>query len=56
MHPSNNENIEYESIIKKCYDAMLDDFNSPKLISHLFEISRIIENVKEKDILYPQNQ
>ena len=48
LHPSNNENIEYESIIKKCYDAMLDDFNSPKLISHLFEISRIIENVKKK--------
>ena len=48
LQPSKNENIEYESIIKKCYDSMLDDFNSPKLISHLFEISRIIENVKKK--------
>ena len=27
---------------------MMDDFNSPKLISHLFEISRIIENVKKE--------
>ena len=31
LNPSNNENIEYESIIKKRYDAMLDDFNSPKI-------------------------
>ena len=27
---------------------MMDDFNSPKLISHLFEISRVIENVKKE--------
>ena len=48
LRPSNDENVEFESIIKKCYESMMDDFNSPKLISHLFEISRIIENVKKE--------
>ena len=48
LRPSNDENFEFESIIKKCYESMMDDFNSPKLISHLFEISRIIENVKKE--------
>ena len=48
LRPSNDENVEYESIIEKCYESMLDDFNSPKLISHLFEISKLIEDVKKK--------
>ena len=32
----------------KCYEAMNDDFNSPVLISHLFEGVRIINSVKDK--------
>ncbi len=30
-----------------CYDAMNDDFNSPILISHLFEASKFINQIKE---------
>ncbi|MFK7781998.1 cysteine--tRNA ligase [Psychroserpens sp.] len=32
---------------KKCYDAMNDDFNSPILIAHLFEASKIINQIKD---------
>ena len=32
----------------KCYEAMNDDFNSPILISHLFEGVRIINSIKDK--------
>jgi cysteinyl-tRNA synthetase len=32
---------------KQCYDAMNDDFNTPVLISNLFEGVRIINSVKE---------
>ncbi|YBU89544.1 MAG: cysteine--tRNA ligase [Candidatus Walczuchella monophlebidarum] len=38
--------------IQRCYDAMNDDFNSPKLISHLFEAGNLIESfVKGKEFL-----
>ena len=33
---------------EKCYTAMDDDFNTPILISHLFEGVRIINSVKDK--------
>ncbi len=33
---------------EKCYDAMNDDFNSPVVISHLFEGVKIINSVKDK--------
>ncbi len=32
---------------QKCYDAMNDDFNSPVLISHLFEAVKIINLIKD---------
>lgn len=32
---------------QKCYDALLDDFNSPILISHLFEAVKFIFALKE---------
>ena len=36
---------KYKLIVDKCYNSMLDDFNSPKLISHLFELSKLQEKV-----------
>ena len=39
---------KYKLIVDKCYNSMLDDFNSPKLISHLFELSKLIEDIKKK--------
>ncbi|MCB0822264.1 MAG: cysteine--tRNA ligase [Bacteroidales bacterium] len=40
----------------KCYAAMDDDFNSPILISHIFEGVRIINSVKDgKETLTPED-
>ena len=33
---------------QKCYDAMCDDFNTPIVISNLFEASRIINSLADK--------
>lgn len=33
--------------VQRCYDAMNDDLNTPKLIAELFEASRIINSVKD---------
>jgi len=37
-----------EELAAKCYEAMDDDFNSPIVISHLFEASRIINQLADK--------
>lgn len=34
-------------IVKNCYDAMNDDFNTPVLIANLFEAARIINSVND---------
>ncbi|MEY8848247.1 cysteine--tRNA ligase [Psychroserpens sp. XS_ASV72] len=34
---------------QKCYDAMNDDFNSPILISHLFEAAKLVNQIKDKN-------
>ncbi|WP_425077820.1 cysteine--tRNA ligase [Psychroserpens sp. S379A] len=34
---------------QKCYDAMNDDFNSPILIAHLFEASKLINQIKSNN-------
>lgn len=46
----NGSNSSSESIpewIQRCYDAMNDDLNTPKLIAELFDASRIINSVKD---------
>ena len=40
-----NENIT--AWLQRCYDAMNDDLNTPKLIAELFDAVRIINSVKE---------
>lgn len=42
---SSTDNIE--DWVKRCYEAMNDDFNSSKLIAELFEASRIINSVND---------
>lgn len=37
--------VDVQSIRTKCHEAMNDDLNSPIVISHLFEASRIVNNV-----------
>ena len=48
LKPSENGSDKYEFIVDKCYNSMLDDFNSPKLISHLFELSKLIDDIKKE--------
>lgn len=36
--------------VQRCYDAMNDDLNTPKLIAELFDASRIINSVKDGHI------
>ena len=48
LKPSEKGNDKYKLIVDKCYNSMLDDFNSPKLISHLFELSKLIEDIKKE--------
>ena len=45
--PSNENSINIEEIQAKCYAAMNDDFNTPILISHLFEGVKIINSVHD---------
>ncbi|MBR4301576.1 MAG: cysteine--tRNA ligase, partial [Bacteroidales bacterium] len=40
--------VSIEEYRKKCYDAMNDDFNSPILIAHLFDITKVINSVNDK--------
>ncbi|MDM1044812.1 cysteine--tRNA ligase [Myroides sp. 1354] len=39
--------VDIQNWRKQCYDAMNDDFNSPILISHLFEGVRLVNVIKE---------
>jgi len=45
LKPSAESSVNIKELEKHCYDAMNDDFNSPILISHLFEAVRIINSV-----------
>jgi len=40
--------------IQRCYDAMNDDMNTPKLIAELFDAVRIINSVKENHLSLTQ--
>lgn len=42
---SNSSTVDIDSIEKKCYEAMNDDFNTPILISHLFELATTINKI-----------
>lgn len=48
LNPGNSSTSDIADLKAKCYAAMNDDFNTPILISHLFEGVRIINSVKDK--------
>ncbi len=48
LTPEVNSSFDVTTWKQKCYDAMNDDFNTPILIAHLFEVVKIIHLVKEK--------
>lgn len=45
LTPGQTSTAEVTWLRTKCYEAMNDDLNSPVVIAHLFEASRIINNV-----------
>jgi len=47
LTPSASSASDIKALKENCYKAMDDDFNSPILISHLFEGVRIINSVKD---------
>jgi cysteinyl-tRNA synthetase len=47
LKASEKSDVEINSLMQRCYDAMNDDFNSPVLIAEIFEASRIINSVHD---------
>jgi len=47
LSPSKSSSIDVNAWQQRCYDAMNDDFNSPILISCLFEATKFINQIKE---------
>jgi cysteinyl-tRNA synthetase len=48
LTPSAKSTSDIKKIQDDCYAAMNDDFNTPILLSHLFECARIINSVNDK--------
>ena len=49
LKPSKDSSVEIKPIQNDCYHAINDDFNTPILIAHLFEIVRIVNSTKAGD-------
>ena len=47
LKAGNSSTFDLKDWIEKCYSAMNDDFNTPILISHLFEAVKLINQIKE---------
>src|ERR1700761_8927672 len=50
LKTSPTSDVEINSLLNRCYEAMNDDFNSPVLIAELFEASRIINSVYDNKL------
>ncbi|MCD4665490.1 MAG: cysteine--tRNA ligase [Bacteroidales bacterium] len=56
LQAGNESTSNIKELRDKCYESMNDDFNSPILISHLFEGVRIINLVKDgKESISPED-
>lgn len=45
---SDKSSMDFSALFDKCVEAMCDDFNTPMVIAHLFEITRLINLVADK--------
>jgi cysteinyl-tRNA synthetase len=45
---SDKTSIDFNSVFKKCIEAMCDDFNTPIVIANIFEVCRLINLVSDK--------
>jgi cysteinyl-tRNA synthetase len=50
LEPSSSSDMNIDELSTKCYDAMNDDFNSPILISQLFEGVKFINSVHDASL------
>lgn len=48
LQPSKTSSVNVNEYRQRCYDAMNDDLNSPILIAHLFDITKVINSVNDK--------
>lgn len=48
LQPSKTSTIDVKDFRQNCYDAMNDDMNTPIVISHLFEVAKVINTVNDK--------
>ena len=48
LQPSKTSSVDVKGYRQLCYDAMNDDFNTPIVISHLFDMAKIINTVNDK--------
>ena len=48
LQPSKSSSVNVSEYRQRCYDAMNDDLNSPILIAHLFDITKVINSVNDK--------
>ncbi len=47
LQPSSQSDEDVKAWVQKCYDALNDDLNTPRLIAELFDAVRIINSAKE---------
>ena len=48
LQPAKASSVNVSEYRQKCYDAMNDDLNSPILIAHLFDITKVIYSANDK--------
>ena len=48
LTPSKSSSISVAEFRQKCYDAMNDDLNTPIVISHFFDMTKVINTVNDK--------
>ncbi len=51
IQPTNEGTVDMafvEDLRQKCYEALNDDFNTPIVISHLFDATRVINQINDK--------
>ena len=48
LQPSASSSVDVKGYRQKCYEAMNDDFNTPIVISHFFDMAKVINTVNDK--------
>ena len=48
LQPSKSSSVDVSGYRQLCYDAMNDDLNTPIVISHLFDMAKVINTVYDK--------